>query len=261
MQLYSNNLIGTHPSKQYQLFSGPDSEVLYQQNLKNQSEDWYYRNVKIEYDRNSNGHRCKELTDIDQDNYILYAGCSFTEGIGLELEKTYPYITSELLGCDYYNLAVSGAGNDLALHNTFVWLCSVVKKPKAVIFQWPFTERLFTVATDPTGLPVDRDMGIRTINPHGKDDDVQRLVRFADEMYYFKTVELLNKQKINHLRSLLNIPIIEVCLQGGTGFQDDNLVHFEHVLNDFARDNHYGIKSHRAFSEKLYTYIQKKYDI
>ena len=44
--------------------------------------------------------------DDDQDNYILFIGCSHTMGVGLELEKTYPHILSEKLKMDYYNLAV-----------------------------------------------------------------------------------------------------------------------------------------------------------
>jgi DNA polymerase III alpha subunit len=54
-----------------------------------------------------------KIEDIDLNNYILFIGCSHTEGIGLELQTTYPYLVSEELKCDYYNLGLGGTGIDV----------------------------------------------------------------------------------------------------------------------------------------------------
>jgi hypothetical protein len=256
MQLYSNNLIGHHPSNQNQLFSGSDNEESYKQNLKTKPIDWYYRTANISYNRNSFGHRCKEVSEVDLDNYILFAGCSFTEGYGLEIEKTYPYIVSNLFNCDYYNLAVGGIGNDAVFHNIFVWLCSQQKKPKAIVLQWPYTERCITIAEDSSEMTVDRDTRIITIAPTNSDPIHQKFISISDEINYFKTVELLNKQKINHLRNEFKIPIIEIRLRDEITFYDENIVFFLNI--DYARDNHYGMESHRVFCKSLYLKLADK---
>lgn len=129
-------------------FSGHDSKERYEKNLKVEPSDWYYRNVEITYHRNSLGHRCKNIEDLDTSNYILFAGCSHTEGIGLELETSYPYILSKKLNCDYYNLSVGGTGNDVIAHNILAWVASVKPKPKALVIQWTADSRFITIDND-----------------------------------------------------------------------------------------------------------------
>ena len=96
----NNDFLGYHPKEHNVRFSGTDTSKIFLENLKTQSNDWYYRSNIISYDRNSNGHRCKNIDEIDLNNYILFIGCSHTEGIGLKLEDTYPYLLSNKLECD-----------------------------------------------------------------------------------------------------------------------------------------------------------------
>ena len=97
-------LIGNEFSNTTLAYRGLDSEENLHINLASQPNDWYYRNKTITYQYNEYGHRCKSIHDIDLDNYILFAGCSHTEGVGLELETTFPYLVSNQLGNDYYNM-------------------------------------------------------------------------------------------------------------------------------------------------------------
>lgn len=138
---YNNDFIGYSDPGIVKYFSGGDFEERFKQNLKSQPDDWYYRFNEVTYDINQLGHRSKNIEDIDLDNYILFTGCSHAEGIGLELEKTFPYLTANALGIDYYNLALGGSGIDVMTHNLMMWIHTVKKLPKALIIMWPQTAR------------------------------------------------------------------------------------------------------------------------
>ena len=125
-----NDFIGVNDSNTILSFLPSDTEETYQKNLLSEGDSWYYKTAKITYEINENGHRCKSINDINLDNYILFAGCSHTLGIGLELDKTYPFMVSHLLGCDYYNLGMPGAGIDVLEYNLLMWFSKVKKNPK-----------------------------------------------------------------------------------------------------------------------------------
>ena len=135
MKLY-NGFIGSDHCNVTLPFIGGDSEQQLTNNSKKMPEDWYYNNVGITYKYNNYGHRCKNVEEIDQQNYILFIGCSHTMGVGLELEKTFPYLLSEKLSMDYYNLAVPATGIDVLEYNLLTWLFKM-KKPKLIVVQWP----------------------------------------------------------------------------------------------------------------------------
>lgn len=131
-----NGFIGSDHHNVILPFIGGDSEQQLINNSKKMPEDWYYNNVEITYNYNNYGHRCKNVEEIDQHNYILFIGCSHTMGVGLELEKTFPYLLSEKLGMDYYNLAVPATGIDVLEYNLLTWLFKM-KNPKLIVVQWP----------------------------------------------------------------------------------------------------------------------------
>ncbi len=240
MLLLNNDFIGYEPIEHNVLFSGSDTEELYTQNLKSNSIDWYYRTNQIRYIRNSNGHRCKEIKDIDLNNYILYAGCSHTEGIGLELEKTYPYLLAHSLNCDYYNLGIGGTGIDVLLHNLIVWYGTVKQKPKAVIIQWPFWGRYSRFTSEPTITNLQNT----TLSIVGGTKDP--MLMEGEEVHYFKTIEHLAKIKINYI---IDVPIINVGLSHYPSFINDDFCIFDKL--DKARDFHLGIESHKNLASKL----------
>jgi hypothetical protein len=241
MLLLINDFIGYEPIEHNVVFSGSDSEELYIKNLKSKSIDWYYRTKQISYIRNSNGHRCKEIKDINLSNYILYAGCSHTEGIGLELEKTYPYLLSKSLGCDYYNISIGGSGIDVLLHNLIVWFGTVKQKPKLVIIQWPFWARYARFTEEPTNTNLQNNY-ISTISGI-KDHTLME----GEGVHYFKTIEHLARIKLNHI---IDVPIINVGLAEFPSIINDDFVIFDN--SDNARDTHMGIESNKNLASKLY---------
>jgi len=124
-------------------FALTDAESKYVENKKILGSTWYYYDNPIEYKWNSLGYRMKELEEIDFNNYILFLGCSFTVGIGLHLEDTFPYKISKKLNCDYINAAMGGASIDFALNNLIHFLSAVNVMPKAIIINYPSLARTF----------------------------------------------------------------------------------------------------------------------
>jgi len=270
LQLYNNQLIGYSPKYKYEDFSGTDTIELYKQNLKNNPIDWYYRDVTITYERNSSGHRCKEIDSVDFDNYILAVGCSFTEGIGLELDKTYASVLAKLLHCDYYNLSVGGSGIDVMFHNLFVWLASQPKKPKLIVIQWPSAERFSHLLYDNINKPIDEEVLLRTIFPNTNYSDATEMLVSGDSINFFKTVELLTKVKIEYIKKLFGVPMLEVSLKNPPNFKDDSIIPFDtyNRTTDFARDQigntfsgHYGIMTHLNLAKRLVIEFHKKYNL
>jgi hypothetical protein len=90
---------------------------------------------------NSNGHRCKEISEINLQNYILFAGDNGSLGLDKPIEQTFPYLISQKLKCDYYNLSVFNGGLDALRYNLITW-CNMCKKPKAVIISVEFMNSL-----------------------------------------------------------------------------------------------------------------------
>lgn len=68
---------------------------------------------------------------------ILFLGCSFTFGLGVEDEETFPYLLGARYWTDYkvYNLSTPGWGTAHAYLNLIAWL-EVHPTPAAVIYGW-----------------------------------------------------------------------------------------------------------------------------
>lgn len=102
----------------------------------------------VEYQFNDYGYRCpydyKSLLDTDK---IVCIGCSFTEGIGLDIEQTWPYLLSQHIGLPYINLGKAGGSDGYV-----VWqIMNVIKniQSKNIFVLIPPTGRFFEL-TDTT---------------------------------------------------------------------------------------------------------------
>ncbi len=207
-----------------------DNEELFLKNLKDKPNDWYYRDKEIIYSYNNLGHRSKNIEDVDLDNYILFTGCSHTEGIGLELDKTYANIVAKELNCDYYNLALGGSGIDTMMHNLNLWLHTIKKQPKYIICQWPDPNRFITYESD-------------VFHAHGlweKDPNILNFILAGDTNCYFKARVMLAKILIASMNNVIKVSLLS----------NENEVHFKRY--DIARDGlHYGIESNRILAEHI----------
>lgn len=216
-------------------FVGSDQQHSLEKNLKTQPDSWYYRTHKITYSYNSLGHRCKNIEDIDLDNYLLFTGCSHTEGVGLELEKTYPYLVADMLGCDYYNLAVGGSGIDVLTHNLTMWQKRVSKKPKAVVILWPHETRFVTKNKDQIFLNLGTDTNYTT----------KRFILAGEDIDFFSSRKQFSESLIVNLYD--DSKIINA------GWHNYPKGYYPSLITtDVARDlTHSGIESNEKFAAEL----------
>jgi hypothetical protein len=241
MKLYANGLIGHDNSNLILDWSGGDNFNTFVKNCETQPDDWYYRDAIIKYQINSNGHRAKEISDLNLDNYILCLGCSHTEGVGLEQEKTYPHLLAQKLNCDYYSMGLGATGIDVVLHNLIVWFGLFNKKPKAVIVQWPDFTRMLT-GTSPNNL---QPQGLWAAG-----DDYQKFVILGIDLKFFDARKILIHAMV---QSIVKVPIVYFGLQKIIPFDDNTII--EKIV-DYARDmGHAGIKSHEIFANSIYDYL------
>ena len=231
---FHDNYIGNDLSGSISHESGGDSGDRVSPSL-----DWYYNNVIIEYSYNKFGHRCKNLEDIDLSNYVLFTGCSHTEGVGLELEKTFSYVTSDILQCDYYNLALGATGIDVLLFNLITWFTTVSELPRAVVIQWPDISRFSTIAP-----------GSDNIVPNGtwsSDIQINDYIVADHDCGASETRAVLTKKIIE---LVIKCPIFYVTLKSQR--LPDNTSGIQFLKVDLARDlAHFGIKSNEILAAEL----------
>lgn len=247
MFTYCSSFIGYPIVSRLQEFHGKsDSREKFTKSLTTQGPDWEYANLSFNYSRNSYGHRSKEFTDLDSSNYILCAGCSVTEGIGLPVEHRYSDVLANLLECDVYNLGIGGTGNDIIFYNLVTWFSTIKKKPKLVIIQWTGNTRFLTLVDNKKIIP----------NGPWDEDNTDFLVN-GDSINYFASKTTMMKQL---LRTMIDVPIIEIPWQA-----DEDMRGAQHVFTitpeysvDLARDlMHLGIKSNHSIANSLFDYIRQ----
>jgi hypothetical protein len=247
MLSFNNNFLGYHPKHHNEAFSGSDNEELYHKNLKLQPDDWYYRTHSLSYVRNSNGHRCKEISDIDLNNYILFIGCSHTEGIGLELENTYSYLLSKKLGCDYYNLALGGTGIDVINYNIVTWFSKIKQPPKLLIVQWPSRIRATLYHSDEW-----HTYGMWPTKNYKLENEIYNFFISGEDIGFFETTKILTRKTIYNIATC---PIIEASTAYSTSHDNDEEYLFKRIDNSRDITNgagHMGIKSDLVTSIMLY---------
>jgi hypothetical protein len=239
---FNDGLIGNEYTNRTLQWYSSDGEEKYIENLKNQSEDWYYRNASIEYRFNDYGHRSKQINELDFDNYILFTGCSHTEGVGIELEKTYPYLLAKLLNVDYYNMAVQGTGIDVVEYNLLSWFAKFSKKPKFVVVQWPDHSRFLS-----------QYPGYENFIPNGtwaKNKNFEKFFAAGEISGFYNARKNISYRLIYNV---LDVPIIGVYIASLRAY-DSSSVGVRRL--DQARDmQHSGIKTNEDTANRLFHHI------
>jgi len=114
-------------------FFPTNSKELFEQNLKTQPENWYYRTHEVKYTLNSLGYRTKEFDEIDWKESIVMFGCSHVFGTGVTDEHTIPYFLEQLSGVPVINMGIAGSSIQTVLHNSIILNDSKYPAPKAVV--------------------------------------------------------------------------------------------------------------------------------
>lgn len=132
LELYRKNI----DPRDLPFFYPTDTRQQYVENLGTQVADWPWRDQLVRYTLNSQGYRCGEFDQIDWDRSILCFGCSFTFGVGVSDDQTWPYYLSQLMGCDVVNLAAAGSSIQFNWANSHrLYLAGI--RPRAVLYYWP----------------------------------------------------------------------------------------------------------------------------
>ena len=99
----------------------------------------------IEYQYNSLGHREREPEDIVKEDYILFVGCSITEGVSVHADNRFPSIFEKESGIKTYNMGMGGTGYDVVNNNISTWF-RVYRNtpPKSVIIMYSDYNRVVT---------------------------------------------------------------------------------------------------------------------
>lgn len=103
---------------------------------KIRSENWHEPHSLISYKANTYGFRAAEFTDAE----TVVLGCSTTFGIGLPLDRTWPFKLKEQLGVT--NIMAIPGGSIPQIVDVGTQIMSRFKAPKRVLFLTPNLERL-----------------------------------------------------------------------------------------------------------------------
>lgn len=208
LKVYSGNLIGYNQTgiSEFGLY-GQDTKQVFDINIKSQPENWIYRTKQVFYNRNSKGHRSKEIELLEKD-FILFLGCSNTVGSAVALEETFPFIVSKKLNMDYYNLAVEGGGYDLVAHNTFNWFNNIKLIPSMIIIKWPEIARTFRQDNDDIE-PLGPWSGIEDIPDIDTQEHWKSYKYVANTDYFYHYSNIIRNTLITLLK-FQNIKVIEV---------------------------------------------------
>lgn len=122
-------------------FGYTDWEDLFQRNLVTMPEEWVWRTKELVYAPNSQGYRAPEWKDVDWNNSILFFGCSFVYGVGINAEDSCAHQLSLLANTPVVNLGCPGGSPTFQWINTTL-LHTYNVKPKAVVYYWPYTARI-----------------------------------------------------------------------------------------------------------------------
>lgn len=149
---------------------------------------------------NSLGHRCKELSELNLQNYILFACENLGTSLDLPVEKTFPYILSKNLKVDYYNLSIFRGGIDSIKFNLISWFSKIKNKPRAVVISCEFINSfLVSHQNDDKFYPCEYD-----------NEDIKSLFHHGNHTGYFEMKNLLVEMEI---QSYLNVPIYQIVYQ------------------------------------------------
>jgi hypothetical protein len=234
-----NTTLDFHSYKKYagttQRWDLFDSQERFNDNLKEnfsklKENNWI--DQQISYSFNSQGFRSDEFNN--ENNSIMFVGCSLTFGTGLPIEETYGHKIASALKLSFYNLALGGTSNDTAFRLSYHYISKL--KPKILVLASPETTR----------LELCKNQEIFYYRP--------QLKFYQIDSFYKKWISDDTNSFLNYQKNSLAIE--NLCLKQGIKFlQFDAPSVFlkdQFVENDYARDLiHPGIKTHNRVYEKI----------
>lgn len=137
--------IKQRPHNKY--FGYTDWEDLYKRNYILKPEEWPWRDKEVLYTHNKQGYRAPEWKDVDWSNSILFFGCSFVYGVGINAEDSCAHQLSLLTNNPVVNLGCPGSSPMFQWVNTTILRTHDIN-PKAVVYYWPYAPRIAQLQYD-----------------------------------------------------------------------------------------------------------------
>ncbi len=141
--LQSNEVFNFERSKDIVFNKYPMSKIK-KGNIK--SNPFFFINIKEE-EINSNGYRSDEFTDTHNFGHIIFSGCSYTWGSGINKndvwsKKVYDLISNNQKLSGYFNLGVPGSSIQNQIIDIFKY-CRSYGNPSAIFLNIPDPRRFF----------------------------------------------------------------------------------------------------------------------
>jgi hypothetical protein len=211
-----------------------DTKETYENNLigrKSLLENQNWLNNKVTYKFNSHGFRCEEFTNSPS---AMFLGCSFTLGLGVNVEQSWTTIVSDSLNLKCINLGQAGGSNDTAFRLGSHWIEKL--QPKLVVLLTPSAHRHELI---------EKEM-IHFFTPQRINQD-----RFSP---YLNT--WLSNETNSTMSALKNTLALEyICLQNKIKFVKYDASNFRRL--DYARDlAHPGVESHKELASKMLNLVE-----
>lgn len=184
----------------------------------------------VNYTINSKGFRGSDWQHMQG---LMTLGCSMTFGVGVDDREIWPYLVSQQLGLELYNLGQGGSGPDTAFRLALCYIPQL--RPSIVVYLEPPSTRLELF--DYTGKSQ-----ILSSNKH----------EICKDYYEIYVVNKLN-QRLNQEKNQL--AIAQLCDQYKSKFYvytwEDIGFRYENPIT-LARDlMHPGVEHHKIFSDKV----------
>ena len=160
------------------------------------------RFINFDYQHNFHGFRDHNFQDFvfdNTENEIWCFGCSFTYGVGVPAEYTWPALIQQKTGLTTKNFGVKGASPYTAYRLLSNWLKYVKHKPSAVYMYGWFPGRVEHF--DESSLEIHHlsSQNIEEFNVYGKTKIYQEFLDKIDhEPMVEKINNLLNSENIDH---------------------------------------------------------------
>lgn len=215
-------------------WNGTDNHETFEYNINNldkrnqlEKNGWLDPNC-ISYSFNSRGFRDDEFT---KEESILALGCSFTQGMGVDLENTWPRLLSNTMSMRVWNLGIGGSSADTAYRMAEYWLDHL--NVKYVTMLVPDIDR-FEICWWPGQIKVIRHTENDTLN-----------------ISTYKKIYWSNEEngKINRNKNLWAIK--QLCTEKQISFRYQFKDRWDNI--DYGRDlQHWGRRSNKVIAEKMY---------
>lgn len=213
-------------------WSGSDNEEIFKKNPKSG-----YTKESIIYRYNSNGYRSQEIDLTCSKPSIICIGCSFTEGVGVNYEESWPaHIEQAFPDHLVYNFGYGGSSGDYVART--LYNIGNLLNTATVFILWPgmFRYELYTDVTVDHVMPqwADGNFSNETIYPMGGITDInfynlrqknKAIVDLLKIMHKYQVVEY-NSGYNGNMSNLHDMPPIKVHDKGrdihpGPGWHKD----------------------------------------